>query len=98
MRRILKGLVPDVAFALCRRAANKWPNRRGNAVKRGRASDISAMARAILPLPSSNGWTVTNQKCAIAALSTGSVVGGVLNHWMNRLISPCNRSAVGASK
>ena len=38
------------------------------------ASVKSDIARAIRPLPSSNGWMVTNQKCAMADFNTGSRV------------------------
>ncbi len=38
------------------------------------------MARAIRPLPSSKGWMVTNQRCAIAALMIGSIFSSVLYH------------------
>ena len=44
---------------------------------------MSAIARAIRPLPSSKGWMVTNQRCARAALSTGSIAGGPLNQSRN---------------
>lgn len=63
-----------------------------------RARAISAMARAIRPLPSSNGWIVTNQRWAMAARMTGSVPSRLSNQSRNAAISPGRRSASGASK
>ena len=64
-----------------------------------RANAMSAMARPIRPLPSSNGWIVTNQICAIAAFSTRST-GAALssNQARKRAISSGTRLAAGASK
>ena len=58
--------------------ASLQPDLRGHAVEAlrlfsERASAMSAMARAMRPLPSSNGWMVTNHRCASPALSTGSM-------------------------
>ena len=49
-----------------------------------RARDLSAMARAMRPLPSSNGWIVTNHRCASAAFRTKSVSSAPLNQSRSR--------------
>ena len=56
---------------------------------------MSAIARAIRPLPSSNGWIVTNHRCACAALSTGSIAVSPLNQSRNCRISSSSRVAAG---
>ena len=56
-----------------------------------------ALARAIRPLPSSNGWTVTNHRCAIPAFKTGSGVA-VSNQSRKRDISASIFPDSGASK
>src|SRR5437660_485025 len=59
---------------------------------------MSAMARAMRPFPSSNGWTVTNQRWARPALSTGSRPVSLLNQARKASISCPIRSAGGAWK
>src|ERR1700735_282182 len=54
---------------------------------------MSAMARAIRPLPSSNGWMVTNQRCARPAFRTGSMSAFSLNHARKACMSPSRRAA-----
>ena len=56
-----------------------------------------AMARLTRPLPSWNGWMVTNQKWAMPARNTGSVPSGVSNHRRKWSTSPGIRPAAGAS-
>lgn len=63
-----------------------------------RAKAILAMARAIRPFPSSNGWVVTNHGWAMAERVTGSVPPRLSNQSRNAAISPGNRSASGASE
>ena len=59
---------------------------------------MSATARAMRPLPSSNGWIVTNHRCAVAAFRTSSIWDGDSNQSMNAAISPSMDAAGGASK
>ena len=61
------------------------------------ARAMSAIARAMRPLPSSNGWIVTNQRCASAALSTASM-SRAIEPLKERRISSFERSRRGASK
>ena len=98
----------DVQLALLRCFENVvigfalLPDLRRHAVKAlralsERASTISAIARAIRPLPSSNGWMVTNHRCAIPALRTRSSASSFSNHSRNFFISARARPASGAS-
>ncbi len=63
-----------------------------------RASSRSPMARAIRPLPSSNGCNVTNHKWASPALINGGSLDDPLTQPKNRSISDLMRLAGGASK
>ena len=58
----------------------------------------SSIARAMRPLPSPNGWIVTNHSWLKAALSTSSISAGLLNQSRNAVISRSSRAAAGATK
>ena len=73
----IQGVISRSPFCVCFEdvvvVAALLPDLRRHAVEALRASSerasaMSAIARAMRPLPSSNGWMVTNHRCASAAL------------------------------
>ena len=106
-----RGTIParrDVEIALLRRFQNVvvgvslQTDLRGHAVEAlrhssERASAMSAIARAMRPLPSSNGWMVTNHRCAMPALSTGSMASLAVEPVEERRSCRVERARRGAS-